>query len=88
MSKTVCSDFENLWISPLKWPTKFAIYPIKLKNEWEKAKELENSQLANENWLNVQSASRVHGNWNTKKKNFPEQMTKTCICTTRREAGF
>lgn len=41
--KTVCSDFETLWINHLKRPTIFAIYPFNFKNERKKeAKELEN----------------------------------------------
>lgn len=41
LCKTVCSDFETLWINQWKWPTKFAIYPVKFENEKE-AKELGN----------------------------------------------
>lgn len=35
LCKTVCLNFETLWINHLKWPPKFAIYPIKFENEKE-----------------------------------------------------
>lgn len=70
LCKTVCSDFETLWINHLKWPTKFTIYPINFKKWKEKRcwRIRKEGQLANKNWLNVQSSSRVSSCWNNKKK--------------------
>lgn len=65
LCKTVCSDFETLWINHLKWPAKFTIYPIKFKNKREKGKkQLKNKSITK--WKLVESSKCIKGGWQLK----------------------